>query len=330
MSNQKIDYPQFSVHNRRLFALYFLFFVFCPLLSAQSRDIPIYVPEPTGGTAEQRQYFLDNFKMELEGAKYPVVDSLGESQYSLPLSISDNPYFGEEGEEKFILTIVLIRTKGNSEVVRFEFPFTDLQEMYEWNLFLVYRTMGNAVAYYDYEAEEMPAAPKSGPGDRWRNQWLYATGALGVILGYYVPPGTSRLGMGFIMPVGSLGAECQFLNFMSAEVDAKMRLLNNGKDFAYSPTLAVLLKGIWKPRTSFMIEPYAGAEGSLGDAPKLSGLCGVQFGFEGGARSAFTLDIGVTVSFLGTVRVADGHDYSLAYVCVAGGYKFGWFDRKKK
>jgi hypothetical protein len=321
-----------------------LLFAVCSVLAAQSRDIPIYLPAAEGGTDEQRQYFFDNFKMELEGAKYPVVDSIGQSQYSLPLTVSDNPYAGQEGEEQFVLTIALVRTKDNAEIVRFEFPFTDLQKMYEWNLFLVYRTMGNAVAYYDYEAEGTPAeqrqpaaapaaepAPKPQSDGRWRNQWLYAAGSVGADFGYYVQKETGKLSLGIVMPVVSVGAEYHFLNFMSAEADVKLRLLYDGVSLVYSPALALMIKGVWKPYDVLMIEPYAGLEGALGiggEVPWLYGIWGVQLGFKNGERGAITLDIGGVMSLAGSFQTTDGKTFGLMRVCIAVGYKYGWFDRK--
>jgi hypothetical protein len=290
---------------------------------------------PTGGTSEQQQYFYDNFKMELEGAKYPVVTALDQSMYSLPLRISNNPYFGQPGEEEFVLTIVLNNTKDGNEVVRFEFPFTDLQKMYEWNLFLVYRTMGNAVSYYDYDAEGSPVDPdpKSDNEVLWRDKWLYAIGTVGIDSGHLILAGTNQLSMGIIMPVASVGAEFQFLNFMAAGLDIKLRLLTDGSSNAlFTPALALWLKGVWKPGRVFMIEPYAGLEAAVsigGSAPWLWGDAGVQLAFKSGARSSIVLDLGATVGLAGSLRFPGDKEYNALRFSASCGYKIGWFDRKK-
>ncbi|GMO49437.1 MAG: hypothetical protein Pg6C_11980 [Treponemataceae bacterium] len=317
-----------------------LFFLFAlparfPLF-AQSRDIPIFVPAPEGGTDEQREYFSDNFKMELGGAKYPVVDSIDKAVFSLPLTISDNPYFGGEGEEQFILTIALVRTKDNTEIVRFEFPFTDLQKMYDWNLFLVYRTMGNAAADDEGGAAAAPApapAPEQRPPpprDLWRDKWLYASFGAGADLGYFLGAEDRKLKTGMVMPCASAGVEFQFLDFLGAELGVRARLIGHGNSLYGALGVPVTIRGIFK-FSAVMFEPYAGAEygAAFGGAetPLLSALGGAQLSFKCGERSAWALDIRVSLGVLGRLQFPGENPYNLARVTVSGGWKIGWFDR---
>jgi len=52
------------------------------VLFAQSRDdITVYLSPVTGGTPEQQAFFNDNFRMELMGANYTVVDDQRQADY---------------------------------------------------------------------------------------------------------------------------------------------------------------------------------------------------------------------------------------------------------
>jgi hypothetical protein len=314
--------------------LIFLFGLFpCPALFAQSRDIPIYLPAPTGGTAEQRQYFLENFKMELAGAKYPVVDTVDKSMYSLRLIITDNRYSGDAGEEKYVLTVVLVRTKDNTEIVRFEFPFTDLQKMYDWNLFLVYRTMGNAVSYYD-ETEETPAVEppaETPPAPRIKPYWFYAGIGVGGDLGYFLHLDSAHLGYGLLMPTGLASVELRFLDFLALEARVKYTVLHEGSRPIRVPSAAGVLKAVLTPG-GVMLQPYGGVEYSPPldgvPIPWLSATGGIQLGIWPVGRGVITLDLSATYSIFGTLRLPDDFDYRLLRFTMLAGYKIGFFPRR--
>jgi hypothetical protein len=62
--------------------------------------------------------------------------------------------------------------------------------------------------------------------------------------------------------------------------------------------------------------------------PPLSVLGGVQLGFRGAPRSAWTLDAGITRNVMGKFRAQDEQDYDVLRVHLMAGFKFGFIDRK--
>ncbi|MDR2376937.1 MAG: hypothetical protein LBD96_10940, partial [Treponema sp.] len=118
------------------------------MLFAQSRDdVTVYVAPVTGGIPEQQMFFAENFKMELMGANYAVVENQVDSDYTMNLSISQEieaSYEDEYGRmlaEQIIniLTVSLLSTEDAREILQFSWAFETLEEMYEWNLHLIYQ-----------------------------------------------------------------------------------------------------------------------------------------------------------------------------------------------
>jgi hypothetical protein len=128
-----------------------LFFSLPAYTGAQDRSrMSIFVPVPVGGTGQQQVYFQNNFKKELVGANYPVAETRASSQYSMVLDISDNLYFDplepvDEQNQMYILAVTLERSADAQEIVNFSFPFNDPESMAEWNLFLLYQALADAV-----------------------------------------------------------------------------------------------------------------------------------------------------------------------------------------
>ncbi|MDR3249405.1 MAG: hypothetical protein LBT39_11540, partial [Treponema sp.] len=116
-------------------------------LFAQSRDdVTIYLSPVTGGTPEQQSFFNDNFRMELIGANYTLVDDQRQADYSMNLSVTqeiEDGYDDVAEEIINVLNISLLDNKDGHEVLQFSWAFGDLEEMYEWNLHLIYQAMAN-------------------------------------------------------------------------------------------------------------------------------------------------------------------------------------------
>ncbi|MDR0599042.1 MAG: hypothetical protein LBG84_03035 [Treponema sp.] len=315
-------------------------------LPAQSSrtDIKIYIlhPESKPGITEQEDFFAEQFKSEITAAKYTVTDNRDEADYLIQLIIEENEYWGEEDEKRYLLTPILIRAEEGTEVVRFSWPFTDMTEMYQWNLFLVYEAMANVPMTKELGGSSSVIVEKQvapGMDDRWRNKWLYLNIGAGADMTYLVGSGSLRMAQGMVGPSVFAGAEFHFGDTLSLELDpVRARALNDEKRYfvIWSPSAA--LKWVFKPEEFLMIEPYAGAEyerivgGEPGRdrAPWLSALAGVQLGLRAGRRGAFVFDFGVTYSLLGTWRL-DGEekDYGTIRFTFAVGYKVGFLDRKK-
>jgi hypothetical protein len=315
---------------------------------AQDRSrMAVYVPIPSGGTTDQQNYFLENFKMELIGANYPSVETREESMYTLLLSISDNQDFDpslpvSDDNNRFYLGIKLERSADSNEIVAFEFPFNTTESMANWNLFLLYQALANAYV----PSEPAPPADQSirivyvnratGEAipqldDLWRNQTYYLNLALGLYSGHFVYAGNGRIDWGIFMPAAIAGFEWYLLNYLSLELDPiKPQFLYDGDNLIVGAACALLVKGVFKP-IGVMLEPYGGAEYSLGiiggDMPPLSALGGVQIGFRAGERSAWILDVGISISVIGAFRPITGDSYNVLRAHITGGWKLGFKER---
>jgi hypothetical protein len=108
-------------------------------LFAQLReDIKVYVSPVTGGIPEQQMFFAENFKMELMGANYAVVENQADSDYTMDLSITQDveasyrDEYGRMTAEQIVnvLTVSLLATEDAREILRFSWAFETLEEIY--------------------------------------------------------------------------------------------------------------------------------------------------------------------------------------------------------
>jgi hypothetical protein len=343
---------------RYFIALVFLFSAVA--FFAQSRDdVKVYIPPVSGGVPEQQMFFAENFKMELIGANYAVVDSQGDSDYSMSLSITQEVEDGYEDETGAtvagqiinVLTVSLQDSKDGREILQFSWAFETLEEMYEWNLHLIYQAMAN-----------VPLTKLTGVPDtnHWRNKWIYIRASFDYPITFYANPNPTAIysenytSTGTIRefdvldhkvlpyPGVTIGAEFQFLNWMSAEGGFQ---INFGDPLSNSfiPAINVALKFPLKPSKHFMIEPYGMVTFPTATAsdtiifPKLGLGGGVQFGVKGGSRGAFFVDVNY-VHYLGDV-VTKNNDtnkprpdtikWNRFSVGLGIGYKIGFFNRNK-
>ncbi|MDR1972446.1 MAG: hypothetical protein LBQ46_11065 [Treponema sp.] len=284
--------------------------LFLPLvLFAQSRDdVAIYLAPTTGGTPEQQAFFNENFRMELIGANYAVAESQRSADYSMNLKITQEVEDGYEGEAQAIINVLNISLMDNEdgrEILQFSWAFESLEDMYEWNLHLIYQAMANV------PLTKLTAVPDT---NHWRNKWFYACGYVGLDLtfGFYDSGNESsfqnRDYTFYPGPLFALGLEFQFLNFMSAEVEI------NGSPYDIDSShsaimfgLPVLLKFPLKPSRHFMLEPYGGLQFNTSsqasvNPPLFSWIGGFQYGIKAGERGAITIDIRA-VGDIGTVKL---------------------------
>jgi hypothetical protein len=327
-----------------LSALLFALFPRFPLAAQNRTDVKIFIPRPLANTGinKQQDFFAEQFKMEISAANYTVTDGQDEADYLIQLTIDDNEYWGEPDEKQFILTLALIRAEGSAEIVRFSWPFTEMIEMYQWNLYLVYQAMANVPMTKEVDEpvktiveREIRTEAPAARDDRWRNKWLYVNFSAGADMVYLVRTGSVLTDQGLVAPIGFVGAEIQFLDMMALELDAlKVRLLHDTNRYVITLNSSALLKWVFKPDDFAMIEPYAGAEYSFAvtgeKLPWLSVLAGVQAGVRGGERGSAIIDFGVSYSLLGSWHLASGErEYGVMRFVFSAGYKFGFWDRKK-
>jgi hypothetical protein len=328
---------------------------------AQTRnDIMIHIPMPTGGTSTEQTFFKDNFEMETIAAGYATTENVREADYTLKLEVKPNMIMYDDGTEELappdepqnILELRLFRNEDNTEVVMFNFPFTEVEEMYDFNLFLLYQAMANV------PLTKLTAMPDT---DHWRNKWLYIRASFDYTVisymadtskpnsqtnpAYGLSPSqpertglapdnsyTSRSSLG-----GTIGIEFQFLNWMSAEAYAKLLFGDTGGS-AFVPTVGVELKFPLKPSKHFMLEPYALVEFPLNSGSgilkwNVTGLGGgMQFGVKGGEMGAFFVDANYVYD-IGEIHIRENareaywNRWTLSF---ALGYKIGFFNRNKE
>ncbi|MDR2552262.1 MAG: hypothetical protein LBD31_03730 [Treponema sp.] len=308
---------------------------------AQTRDdIRVYVPRPVAeaGGVEQQNFFEENFKAEVSGAGYGLAENISQGDYTLQLTIKGNEFYEDyEGEEQYDLLIQLLRNSDGVEMVQFTFPFTELEEMYEWNLYLVYQALANV------PMTKLTAIPKT---DHWRNKWLYVGLAGGIDVSWIVAKSYVKnaqsgeaTGLGYdqasLEPAVAAMIEYHFLKFVSAEIDAKLRFYSlEGYNHSFAPSLAAVLKGVLKPSDQFMLELYGGVEFPMATSvevklPVMAVLGGIQLGIRGGEMGALFMDISVTYD-LGNTKTSNNWgngEYHRFQLGVMMGYKLGFFDK---
>jgi hypothetical protein len=261
-------------------------------------------------------------------------------------------------EKQYILNISLLNNVENNEIVAFGFPFTELEEMNEFNLYLLYEAMANVPLTKfsgDYEL------PEPEP-DHWRNKWVYLHAALSYpIISYQLKPEGLYGGLGIFndkdpnnttyseldhivraVPGFTLGLEFQFLNWMSAELDFDMTF-GDPMSYSFIPGIGAQLKFPIKPADRFMLEPYLAlssrlnTSGTYAKYPFFGLGGGFQFGVKAGNMGAFVID----ANYIYSIGEVVTHNTNSAFpkpgqihwdswtVGLSVGYKIGFFNRNK-
>jgi hypothetical protein len=328
---------------------------------AQTRDdIHVYIA-PVVARADQAVYFMDNFTMETAGAGYNITSNASEADYTLKLEVRPNMILYDDGteeqappdEKQFILNLALLDNEENNEIVAFGFPFSELDEMNEFNLYLLYEAMAN-VPLTKISGEYI--APFEQEPEYWRNKWVYLRTAFSYpIISYQLKSEGLEGGLGIYNDDGGhselnhivravpgfvVGVEFQFLNWMSAELNFEM-MFGDPVANSFIPGIGAQIKFPIKPSNHFMLEPYLAINSRLNTSstyakyPFLGLGGGFQFGVKGGNMGAFVIDanfiysIGEVVTFnnnSGFPNPAQIHWNSWT-VGLNVGYKVGFFNR---
>jgi hypothetical protein len=335
-----------------------LWLVLAVPVSAQTRkDIKIYIP-PVKANAGQSAYFQENFSMETRGAGYSLTETPDDADYSLLLEVKPNMIMYDDGteepappdEKQFILQIDLVRNEDGANMVSFSFLFSDVDEMYDFNLYLLYEAMANIPMT---KAHDIVVAEE---GDFWRNKWLYIRASFDYPITFYellepkmvkddssVPPKYIPLDHKIKpFPGTTLGLELQYLNWMSTEIDIHIGFSDPVSN-SLIPVITVEQKFPIKPTKIFMLEPYLAVSFPMETSshvtqfPKIGAGGGFQLGVKGGNMGAFFLDINF-IYFIGDVIMKNPYPgysppdihYRRYTVGLGIGYKLGFFDRGKK
>jgi len=341
-----------------------LLFVVAAAAFAQTReDIRIFIP-PVAANAEQARFFHQNLSMEISAAGYTITDNENEADYSIRLIVMPNMIVYTDGaeepapsdEHQNTLMISLIRNSDNVEVVSLFHRFTDLQEMYHYNLYLhhIYqainvpmtKTAGTAANNVGTANEAGGIADEAGdPAKKPRaartpNAGRAGTDTMPLYFGgsVFLSPRLYRSNelSSYYTGVGiDIAAEWHFLRFLS--VGTGVELATDA--IAASPRFgdeywnAVLqiplrLQAVLYPG-SIMLQPYGGIAFNFPllpytIPPLLSWQAGLQIGIKAGPGIAFTdirfaMDIGK--SGLDKTRPHDTRQYDRYMIYLGVGYK---------
>ena len=334
-----------------------LWLVLAVSVSAQTRkDVKIYIP-PVKADTEQSAYFLENFSMETRGAGYSLTETPNDADYSLLLEVKPNMVMYDDGieelappdEKQSVLHIGLVRNEDGANMVSFSFLFNNVDEMYDFNLYLLYEAMANVPITKAFDIVTVEE------GDFWRNKWLYFRASFDYPITFYEllepkmlvdssvnPPKFIPLDHRISpFPAATLGMELQYLSWMSTEVDIHISFSDPVSN-SLTPAIIIEQKFPIKPAKIFMIEPYLAVAFPMETSshatqfPKVGTGGGFQFGVKGGNMGAFFVDINF-IYFPGDVimKSPTGYSpneihYSRYTVGLGIGYKLGFFNRDVK
>jgi hypothetical protein len=361
-----------------------LFFtLFLPLAAAAFAQgtIPnryIFI-EGTADRADQNEFFMTNFNAEAFGAGYTVTKTRKEAAHTVKFSVSQNMVTGSDGvrrqappdDNQYVIKIRLIRNSDEFEIIVFDFFFTELNEMYEYNQFLFHKAVSNIPPLSE---DDIILVQEQGHviDNSWKNKWLYfrasfdypitfyalqsdgLIGGIGLYAGDFDDPiRTAPIDHKIIaMPGATLGAEIQFLNFMSVELNYQLSLGDTRTNTFINMALGFELKFPIKFFTNFVLAPYAAAayhfhiSEIFNEFPPFAVGGGIQACVRGGKHGAFFVDVNYMFSFPGDTVMKNPYlsfdkeqrlypkpseiHYKRSAIGIGIGYKFGILDRKVK
>jgi hypothetical protein len=332
----------------------------------------IYV-EGTASRADHREFFQTNFNMEATALGYTLTDNKSEAGFIYRYNVVPNMvvYNGIEqlasaDESQYVIQMSVIRNEDNFEVLSYNVPFTDLNELYEYNQFLFFRSnlpFAESEPVYVY------------PDTSWRDKWIYLRASFDYPISFYVlqpdglfagkalwngtninAPDNFSIPLNHrvsALPGATVGVEVQFLNFMSLEVNFQVSLGDTVSNKFLNMAAGAQLKFPLKFVNTLMIEPYGAFTYPLNKSENFASVPpfliggGVQVCTKGGKSGAFFIDVNYMFSFRNTAmknlyKVKDASDstdylysnpqainYKRFVIGLGVGYKFGLFNRKK-
>jgi hypothetical protein len=133
----------------RKLVFFLMMIVLTVSLSAQGRnaDVFVYVSPAIGGTAEEQDFFNFNLQEEVKGSGYGLANTLNsnpdvawsQSDFYIDVELSYDASYREH-----VITLMLYKTETGDLIVTSGMAYQTLEEMYDWNLTMIYRVMANA------------------------------------------------------------------------------------------------------------------------------------------------------------------------------------------
>ncbi|MCL1991564.1 MAG: hypothetical protein FWG66_01265 [Spirochaetes bacterium] len=329
-----------------------IFFALPMSLFAQSREDTMIFVAPVVAEPAQAAFLHEHFTMEVLGANYSVTDLRSQSDFVIALEVMENLLLFEggviqrapEGQPQYLLQLALIDNNLNFEMLSFSMPFTELEDIFEFSLTMVYQAMANVpvTRLGDFIDD-----------DSWRNMWLYFRASFDfpviTVHSLQEPLGVwSETGEFFAplnhnvrpVPGATLGVELHFLDWVSAEFAFSLRF-GDPEGYSFIPGVGVQLKFPLKPGTAFKISPYLMFNRTMNTAttslafPSSEIGLGIQLATRGHRQGAFFIDVNFLYA-LGNVVMPNNNPtliypteiiFSRYSIGIGIGYKVGFFER---
>jgi hypothetical protein len=239
-----------------------LFCSFSALYAANSRNITLCIQGT--GQPDFVQGFKEALVIEAKAAGYDITENMTQAKYIIRFTVE---FDQTQQRSKFIVS--LIKVVDSSVIVSMEYLFADEEEMLLYSQLVFFMLISNL--------PDNETAPTETVNDDWRNKWFYLSpsynyslmfmalqpdgliGGAGVYTGDFdSPTAVGPLDNKIITMQGfGLGAEIQFLNFMSVEAGAQISMEEIVKNhLMYNVLFSAKLKFPLKFLKTVVFEPY--------------------------------------------------------------------------
>ena len=286
--------------------------------------------EGTADRADFREYFMTNFKAEAFGAGYTVTGSKREASHTVKFSVNRNLVTGTDGirrqappgDNQYVIKISLLRNPDDFEIIVFDFFFSSLEEMYDYNQFLFLKAVSNIPPITE---DDIILVQEQGHviDNSWKNKWLYfrasfdypitfyelqsegLIGGIGLYEGTFDDPiRTAPIDHKVLaMPGATLGVEGQVLDFLSVELNYQLSLGDTKDNTFINMALAMEVKYNFKYFNNFVLSPYGTfiyhltVSEIFKEFPPFAAGGGIQACTKGGKHGAFFIDVKYLFSF---------------------------------
>ncbi|AEF84584.1 hypothetical protein TREPR_0177 [Treponema primitia ZAS-2] len=350
---------------KKLLCVTICFFSAVLVFSQNRADTTIFVEPVTGGSRADQSFFEENVKMEVSAAGYTIIDDLLDAIYSVSSSLAPE----DDGN---VLSITLSSVREGRELVAQELFYTRVEESYEQLPFLVWQMMANAPFLVSEAPPPVVIAPPSDTSennsgrianivnlvnavpddDSWKHKWIYLGGKIGLSPRLYSPSGDDFDVWTFTGEAG-VDAGIHVVNFLTIQTEAIFSLDNaefsslkaasadgtvaagaKGKYTTPLFTIPFLVKGVIKPGTSYLVEPYGGIYTTIAltedSKPSPLGWCaGLDFGIKSGA-GILVFDMRFNMDLLNNTTVKDKRvEYQRYVISVTAGFRTGFMNRRQ-
>jgi hypothetical protein len=315
-----------------------------------TENVKVYIYPATGGTAAERDYFDFNLQQEVFGSGYELTNN----QYPTAEEAIDRSDFYitvflevDGGSGEHLITTELYNTKTDDLIVTNGMGYQYLDEMYEWNLTIIYRLMANVpnlkstnIVSTDYFKTEYP------------HNRLYLGALGGYSMRFFTIPGGGKDVQTFtnfmlggqasylVLPYLAIQAEVLFtMDTVPVDWidDTGAKVTDEYQSISFM--FPVMAKGVFG-RGPFVIGPFAGLYltiplymkgpdgGTFSYTLPLGVVGGVDLGMHLGP-GLLVLDVRYSRDF-GKVKVGGESRYQRSGVSMSLGYKWGFLGTVSK